>query len=318
MRLPISATIRVYRRKQTDGLSWAMTTPWVADLASALGLPVGAATLAVAIYAACAAAEKVARPTALEDMARFLREPAWSHSFRSSAMVDRIFRWTFGDRHLSWKCLRRSLLATTIMVSVLAATTSRVARDAIALADQVGWGVLVPELLVWGVLIGMIPDNIALWKTRLLIARMARNDVNPILLPAIDVCLSALISAISLSIFITIAIWQLGVWGQHGPFDLSVYLNVLGTGLAEAGRFFIVPSQHGDLYAVCMVSTIFTSIWTVLILLSSTLIRLVIPLQALINWFYPVEKHPMKAIGLVSAALTMIVALLSSGVRALF
>lgn len=41
---------------------------WVNDLASPAGIPAGAATVAVAMYAACTAAEKAARPEALQDI----------------------------------------------------------------------------------------------------------------------------------------------------------------------------------------------------------------------------------------------------------
>ena len=48
--------------------------PWINDLASSAGIPAGAATLAVAMYAACAAAEKAARPQALQDIGRTLKD----------------------------------------------------------------------------------------------------------------------------------------------------------------------------------------------------------------------------------------------------
>jgi len=50
---------------------------WVNDLASTLGISGAAATLAVAIYGACAAAEKAARPEALRDIGRVLKDAHW-------------------------------------------------------------------------------------------------------------------------------------------------------------------------------------------------------------------------------------------------
>jgi hypothetical protein len=55
---------------------------WVNDLAAGLRIPAGAATLAVAMYAACVAAEKVARPEALKDIGRILKNTSWERSAR--------------------------------------------------------------------------------------------------------------------------------------------------------------------------------------------------------------------------------------------
>jgi hypothetical protein len=49
---------------------------WVGDLASGRGAPAGAATLAVAMYLGCVAAEKAARPEALKDIGRILKDLA--------------------------------------------------------------------------------------------------------------------------------------------------------------------------------------------------------------------------------------------------
>ena len=88
---------------------------WVNDLAVGLGIPAGAATLAGTMYAACVAAEKAARPEALADIGQILKDPSWSRSARPSAIIQRVFVWTFGEQHLSWKCVRRSALASTLV-----------------------------------------------------------------------------------------------------------------------------------------------------------------------------------------------------------
>ena len=64
---------------------------WVNDLASELGVPAGAATLAVAMYAACVAAEKAARPMALKDIGRVLKDSSWSRSMRPTAIIEQMF-----------------------------------------------------------------------------------------------------------------------------------------------------------------------------------------------------------------------------------
>jgi hypothetical protein len=90
---------------------------WVNDLASVAGIPAGAATLAVAMYAACSAAEKAARPEALKDIGHILKDPSWKDSAQPYAIIQRVFNWTFGERHLSVKCLYRSVISTIIISS---------------------------------------------------------------------------------------------------------------------------------------------------------------------------------------------------------
>ena len=71
------------------------------------------------------------------------------------------------------------------------------------------------------------------------------------------------------------------------------------------------------MYSLCFVSTLFTSIWTILILVSTSVLKLLAPIERFTTWFFDVEKHPVQAIGIVSAALVMTGSLMWSMVRAL-
>ena len=96
---------------------------WVSDLASTAGIPAGAATLAISMYAACSAAEKAARPEALKEIGRVLKNRYWSHSAQPSVIIEQVFRWTFGrtafelemceavcHSHSPVRCFRRSFI----------------------------------------------------------------------------------------------------------------------------------------------------------------------------------------------------------------
>jgi hypothetical protein len=61
-----------------------------------------------------------------------------------------------------------------------------------------------------------------------------------------------------------------------------------------------------DPYDAMLISTLFTSVWTILILLSTTVVKLLAPVQRSTGWFFDVEKHPIQAIGIVAGALVMI------------
>ena len=53
---------------------------WVNDLTSTLGIQAGAGVLAGAIYAACSAAEKAARLSALTEISTVLKDPFNKHN----------------------------------------------------------------------------------------------------------------------------------------------------------------------------------------------------------------------------------------------
>jgi hypothetical protein len=88
---------------------------WFNDLASGLGVPAGAVTLAVGIYGACKAAESAAKPAALAEIAAFLDNRTLLTDLRPSAPIYHLFTLTFGSRHLSLRCIASSLIASTIM-----------------------------------------------------------------------------------------------------------------------------------------------------------------------------------------------------------
>src|SRR4051812_544402 len=87
---------------------------WVADLASTLGVPLGGTLAATAIFTAAVAAEKEARPEALRQIAILLQDPSWARGLEPTRIVQGLFLQVFGNRQLSWKCVRRSILASSI------------------------------------------------------------------------------------------------------------------------------------------------------------------------------------------------------------
>ena len=81
----------------------------VNDMASVLGIPAGAATLAVAMYGACVGAEKAARKDRLEEFSIVLQSTSWRRTTALALIVKRIFELTFGERHFSRQCVKRSI-----------------------------------------------------------------------------------------------------------------------------------------------------------------------------------------------------------------
>lgn len=284
---------------------------WVNDLASVLGIPGGAATLGVAMYLGCSAAEKVARPEALADIGRVLKDPSWSRSVRPSAIIERVFVWTFGERHLSRKCIRRSGSASILVVISIALVGT--ARHYVHTGD-IDIQIPTPKHheafavnYVMGLLGGVFPDYVALGKGRLLIgiANLIDGMSAVVVLIASDIALSCLISLFT-SGFVFLCYTTGGEILFHA-FSVAPLAATerLVTDTGALVWAYVVGRTPLPVFGVVFLSTLFTSIWTTLILLSTATIKLLAPLQRFTGWFFDVENHPVQAIATVAGALVM-------------
>ena len=275
---------------------------WINDLASVLGIPAAAATLAGAMYAACDAAEKSARPGALNEIGRILKDMSWESS-APSAIVERAFALTFGERQLSRKCFVRSLAATVIFVIAIA----------ISFGSRVGFSLQYyktardnPWVVIGYFLIaGCLPYYFAVWKSRILIrlsVRYNRNLGRTVALVAIDLLGSVIVSIVFVYVFIFI---QLLLTYLHSPLDVAV------------PHVVYIFTTVTPILPILYFSTLMTSLWMTLTLLATIVLKLLAPLQHITVWFFDTDKHPLEAIGMVSGALLMLGSLAWSLVRAL-
>jgi hypothetical protein len=312
---------------------------WVNDLASSAGIPAGAATLAVAMYAACGAAEKVARPEALKDIGRILNDPSWERSVQPSAIIERVFVWTFGERHFSWKCVSRSMIATLVILIVLASImySGMAGRYLVYFENELRFGrevtnvqsnVIHAELSLVGYAFGtLISDYLSLLKTRWILGRFELSSLPQIFrLCVADAGISIIISLAVLVVILIAINSMLGVLVFGGPDFIEDMIGHSFRMLRGEGQWFFVAKWDAENHVItdyplaniiCCFTTLFTSIWTLLITLASIIIKLLAPLQRFTAWFFDVDKHPVKAIGIVAGALVMIGSLIWSLVRAL-
>jgi len=273
--------------------------PWPVDLASGLGIPTGAATLAVAMYGACVSAEKVARPQALNDIARILKDPSWEGSVQPSTIVNRVFLSTFGERQLSLRCVVATCIASLVIIIVTLVVFSVLVGSPNITVRDYGTALLyVPGIIV----ICAPPDYLSLWKTRILLGTMRNGSKNAFALALVlfDLCMSVFLS------LLWISVWM-------------VVIDKPGGWAADMSRFISGLTNPHTAYPVTMfpISTIFTSIWTFLILISTAVLKLLAPVHAFTAWFFDVETHPVQAIGIMAGALVMIGSLIWSVAQAL-
>ena len=87
------------------------------------------------------------------------------------------------------------------------------------------------------------------------------------------------------------------------------------SGLKTDLFYYLGIGHYFTYYVMAISATLMTSIWTILILLSTTVLKLLAPLHRFTAWFFDVEKHPMQAIGITAGALVMIGSLIWRLVR---
>jgi hypothetical protein len=165
-------------------------------------------------------------------------------------------------------------------------------------------------------LIGILADYVALGKTRLLL-RLFRKHYSSLTVVVGDIIASIMISIFFSSVYVWVSLW---IFKYIYHFDINIlerYIIVIPMGLKYDLTWIFKPSEgqyYGE-YDVFILSTLITSIWTVLILLSTAAVKLLAPVQRGTAWFFDVEKHPVRAIGITAGALLMIGSLLWSLVR---
>jgi hypothetical protein len=90
-----------------------------------------------------------------------------------------------------------------------------------------------------------------------------------------------------------------------------IYYYILG--------YLFRPSDYLVLPSVVVPSTLMTSVWTLLLVISGVVTQLLIPIELLRRfttwWFRDVEKHPLTVIAKVAASLIIIGAVVIKVVR---
>jgi hypothetical protein len=130
----------------------------------------------------------------LHDISTVLSNTSWERTTRPSAIILHLFELIFGERHLSFRCIISSCVATVVFVS------SAVLALGHFVHLHLDW--LVPidpfEGMLMAVLVLMtsfVPDYLSLWKARWLL-RIARtkSGLGLVFLVGADVLASLVIS----------------------------------------------------------------------------------------------------------------------------
>jgi hypothetical protein len=252
---------------------------WLNDQASSFRGPLAVVILAAAMYAACAMAERAARPEALQDIARILKDPSWDAATRPDAIIYRVFIWTFGERQFSVKCCLAAVIATAcVSLCVLFAYRP-------VTSSEMGY-------LLGLILFGILPDYLSLWKTRALLSRL-------VLLRSMFYLPSIILADMALSVCISASWLELCNYAIKGAlFDI----RTVPIGLIDTEQFNPISA----LFA----STLFMSVWTLLILLSTAILKLPGPFHSFT--VFDAGNRPVRAIGIVAGLLVLVGSLIWS------
>src|SRR5208337_2936728 len=228
----------------------------IGDLTSALGAPTGGAVIAIALYRSLVSAEKVAKKDALADIAHFLQKDFGFARLNPNRAFYNLFRATFGSEHLSQKCFIRSSMATLLFVfSMSIFYWMRSGVSPIDTSEDLENSIIARVLMYC--LMAIIPDYIALAKTRILLFICSNTRVITItaLLLVLDVLLSVLIS------FIVNYWWTTVFVGVSFSLDPSMLAEEYKLLQINIMRFVSMKGAFPDA-AIFFFLTLFTSIWT--------------------------------------------------------
>ena len=207
-----------------------------------------------------------------------------------------VFDSIFTETHLSWKCFRRSCLASLIAVAIMTMLFTALNPE---------WRLpslhTLLEIALLTILLNFLPDYLSLLETRYILRSMGSTRSTPplVLLLIIDAILTCYIFAV------------LGFGGARvlllgwtsGSFNGSLTLEEFREFLAIWSSLFRLENPVG----VFLWSTFFTSLWLWLYALAGLLVRLSKPLTQGIDSLrdrLKVEERPLYSIGLVAGAIT--------------
>jgi hypothetical protein len=299
---------------------------WFSDLAGAIGLPAGGTAAALALVYGSIAAEKEARPQAIKDIARVLKNTSWSTGSQPQEFIYKIFCLTFGDRQLTIQFVKRSLIASIIYLIFICVfsylfqmdpmyrlTLSNITNKEFSLTFVAYY------VIMKLVLITLVPDFISIAKARIV--------VNIVLLVAVDVALSVIIAFLALFIYSVVvdAVYLIEVCESE---NFQLYDEIqrgLGSAYNSIVDVFLEFTDHSQYSShtdseLFITSTLLTSVWAVIALISSVVAKLLILFEYTRRgrtWFFEVDKHPIRSIGIVAAGLIFISSMIVTFVRAL-
>ena len=195
-----------------------------------------------------------------------------------------LFDRIFGERHLTWRCFRRSAVVSaasllTILTALSVHTSSSQFPIGVGAKGWVTIGLVVA-------LVNILPDYLSLLETRwtLRLATEGRRTLSWVL--AIDLALTFFLSAGSVLVVLTL-----------------IYSRLRGEGLDQAMIYSLRDLLNDSTMAAALGSAFFTSVWLWLYAASVPRSRVLVRMNDGVGFLLrvtDVEKQPFRSLGFVS------------------
>ena len=216
------------------------------------------------------------------------------------------FDWWFGSSLFSWRCFARSCVASSVSVAI--ATLIYIAIFPERISGPSAF-LLFIGVFVFGLILNLVPDYVSLVQSRLLLGKLSHSpsSSNALLIALLDFAMTMLIVVAALTIFDLV--WSAIVTLFLTNIDIDQPFAV--------GRIFRWPSRiiksmtlywSDDLslssfLGIFCYSTLFTSLWLWGYSAGIVVTRLA-PLRDRLVYVLPVEKFPMRSVGIVAGLLS--------------
>jgi hypothetical protein len=283
---------------------------WLRDLTSTFGLPTGGLTFALALYYMSIQAEKEARREALADIAAVLKNSSWRNGIQPNRIINDLFNATFGDTQFSMRCVQRSVIASLCAIFCIVVIAHLLGADIIY--QPILYFIFgihhesrldVPRILLFQIItLSLLPDYISIYKARVIIALINNTSsiIKIISFVGLDIILSLIISSGAMLLAYTNFIFEPTMPSPYALWKESI----IDLFYAILGRATEVTT-----WEVFVLSTLLTSAWTCLMLVSSMLVKTLLPLEWIrrfTSWFFDVDRHPIRAIAIVGGGLVWV------------
>lgn len=267
----------------------------------------------VGIWVLFARAEDVVRPEVRDGISRWLQkidpERAVSNWPKTFAAV---FDQLFGERHLSWRCFRRSCVASlaTFFIIALLWTGVYPGRFAESVNFLYEADIKFPFIVLLAIIGNVIPDYLSLFESRMMIKVMEKlkRKIFIGLLLLIDLLLTGFIffSCAFIGLIISVQI----VTGVPFYVILKWFVNDLPLIFLSFVTFEKGTGPESFSDAIWFYSTYFTSIWIWIYAFSLGVVRIAVMAGGGMTWFrkvFDIQNKPLRSAGYVAVGLVTVI-----------
>ena len=220
-----------------------------------------------------------------------------------------VFDGIFGKKHLSWRCIRRSCIASFVAVLILTLFWYAIhSDDFYSIVSVTSPKRFIPIYLLITVLFNPIPDYFSLLETRWIIGKIKNtNSTKKILyFLALDIVATVSIFLIGMIISLFLLIHILPFIFKD--YSSLTYLETLSHYLSELYYSITLNSEHGNdiTVGVWLYSTFFTSIWVWIYFISGTIIKILVSFAKLFDYvrkIIDIDRNPLRSMGYICCVL---------------